>query len=228
MHPALPTALVLSAVLLAGCGALSGGQPTDSASALTPAPEPVDSGATATLDPGELPPGVDASGTVNATRLRDAHRAVLAGRSFTLVRASTATTDSETDPALTDRVAVDGDRLYRYERVPPSLVVETYFEGAAYHSRFRNTTSGETEYSSGRLEPSGPERSQIATATVDFVGASADEVTRDGFVQTVAVTYGPESAETTIRLTLQNVGNTTVDPPDWLENATVTPEDRTP
>ncbi|WP_436927248.1 DUF7537 family lipoprotein [Halosimplex amylolyticum] len=79
--------IVAALVLLAGCSAVSFGSdgqqgaPTDT---VTPVPVTgTDRGASATTTPVDLPPGVNADGSVNAVELAQAHDAYVENRSYT-------------------------------------------------------------------------------------------------------------------------------------------------
>ena len=111
-------ALVLAAlVLCTGCGAAPFGGDGSSTprETFTPVPVSPTETPTGTEPPDILPPGVSSEGTVNATRLRQAHDRLLGNRSYTWtfdyeIRGSPQI-DSAFDRDVSREVRVDGRRI---------------------------------------------------------------------------------------------------------------------
>jgi len=140
-------------VALAGCGAapLGGNTPDDPTETLTPVPVSTE---TPTSTPGERPPGVTPSGTVDAARLRTAHESFLDGRSYEwrLVYDLQDPEDPTAVEGFTRRVFVDDDRFFVEQRDGDRPVVHSLFvdETGGYLRRVDgNETTTETTLDPG-------------------------------------------------------------------------------
>ncbi|PSP51033.1 hypothetical protein BRC60_03895 [Halobacteriales archaeon QH_1_68_42] len=136
--------VLVALVALAGCGAvpLGGNTPADPTETLTPVPVSTE---TPTSTPTDRPPGVAPSGTVNAARLREAHKSFLDGRSYEW-RLVFDLQDSEDPTAVegfTRQAFVDGDRFFVEQRDENQPVVQSLFvnETGGY---LRGVTGNET------------------------------------------------------------------------------------
>lgn len=136
--------VLVALVALAGCGAvpLGGNTPADPTETLTPVPVSTE---TPTSTPTDRPPGVAPSGTVNAARLREAHKSFLDGRSYEwrLVFDLQDPEDPTAVEGFTRQAFVDGDRFFVEQRDENQPVVQSLFvnETGGY---LRGVTGNET------------------------------------------------------------------------------------
>jgi len=116
-HDHRPAVLVVTLVVLAGCGAapFGGGSVPTPEETLTPVPVSPTTDQPRTSIPTDRPPGVSADGYVDGAQLSSAHEAAIENRSYTWVLTYDVTgpTESEIvfDQGFRRRALVDGDRF---------------------------------------------------------------------------------------------------------------------
>lgn len=146
MNPRVTVGLVLAAlVVVAGCSALPGGssrpEPQD-----TVTPVPVTTATESpTATPRDLPPGVGSDGTVDVSRLIDAHTLFVGTRTYTWTfRYVAIASDGSVDDAVTRRVVVGPDEYLVDQETPGSGPNQTlYVTDVGY---LRTIEDGETRY----------------------------------------------------------------------------------
>jgi hypothetical protein len=165
--------VVVCLVVVAGCSALPGG-PSDREPTETVTPVPVTTPTpAASTQPGDLPPGVFANGSVDVEHLVDAHESYLADRSYTWqLRYSVAGADILRNN-FTRRVTVGQERFLVEQTTPAVSRNQTlYVDDKA---RLRTTQRGQEEFT-WVDEPQGSQSYAFAGDVVErfLAGVSVD------------------------------------------------------
>lgn len=182
------TVLLAACAVLAGCGAVpfGAGAPATPSETLTPVPVSPATDRSPNSTPVDRPPGVPVGGPVNAVRLRSAHEAYLADRSYTWVldydvrRPPNA--ESAFDQGFRRRALVEGNRFFVEqvdgdEPLNQSLFVDD--SGGYLRVVERNVTRTDTLLDPGTDEDyvvSG----QVIERFLDGMNPSVTRVTRGG------------------------------------------------
>lgn len=252
----LGTLLLVAFVVTAGCNGPLAGVDRGDTPTLTPAPVPGDP--TPTPRSGELAPGLENDGVVDAARLVGAHTEALTDTSYTARLSTRRAAPNGTVQERYDRVVRVASRdRFRYVLTAETADVERRTDrwrggDRAYEAV---TENGTTTYRSldalsvptllsrqglvrlFRVLPSQVTDARRSNGTTVYrvVGGPSDlpplsnvtyevNVTERGLITSYRVTYEVDAEnrrrEVTVEATVSRVGATTVDRPEWYDEAT--------